>query len=190
MKLFELQNWELQVRDETWGYPVFNKLLKRDKTKNKTTVHKELMFIWSFADIKSDFLYLTNAEEREVAIKKAVGLPEKWKKDKDIDEAIEFYKSHSATIIRSLYEGAAQSASDITEYLKKTKALLEERDDRGKPVYTLNSITASIKSVPVIMRDLKSAYKEVIKEEKDLDNRSKGSREFNTFEEGLDFDEE
>ena len=39
------------------------------------------------------------------------------------------------------------------------------------------------------MRDLKTAYTEVVKEETNLDGKQKGSKTFNTFEDGLDFDD-
>ena len=190
MKIFELsKDWELRISDEIWGFPVYKKLLDRDKTKGKATAHKEMMFVWCYADIKSDFLAITNEKDREESIRKSVNLPDKWKKDKAIDEAINFYGENTRSIIRTLYEAALTSAADVAEYLKETKKLLNERDNNGKPVHTLNSITASIKTIPVIMRDLKTAYTEVVKEETNLDGKQKGSKTFNTFEDGLDFDD-
>jgi len=49
----------------------------------------------------------------------------------------------------------------------------------------LATITASLKSVPVIMRDLKAAYKEVLSEQKEMEGRTKGSKTMGLFEDGL-----
>ena len=38
------------------------------------------------------------------------------------------------------------------------------------------------------MKDLKTAHKEVITEQKELEGRTKGSRTLNAFEEGLTFE--
>jgi hypothetical protein len=38
------------------------------------------------------------------------------------------------------------------------------------------------------MRDLKAAYKEVVKEQIELEGRAKGSRTLNPFEDGLSFE--
>ena len=35
------------------------------------------------------------------------------------------------------------------------------------------------------MADLKAAYKEVVKEQEDNENKKKGSKSFNTFEDGF-----
>ena len=58
----------------------------------------------------------------------------------------------------------------------------------GGVVTQLSTITSSLKAVPGIMRDLKSAYKEVLAEQKELEGRTKGSRSLNPFEDGLSYE--
>jgi hypothetical protein len=187
MKLFEVKDWKLRVRDEAWSYPAFKKILDRDKTKDKSRAMKEMFFLWSYADIKSDFMYITILKDREVAVRDGVGLPKTWKLDKTVQEAVDFYTKHSITVIGELYQAVLSSVGDITDYLKNTKMLLAERDASGKPVYQLTAITGGVKSVRTIMVDLKSIYTEVVKEQVELDGRSKGAKTFNEFEDGLDF---
>lgn len=187
MKLFEFKNWELTVREEAWGLAPFANILKRDKTKDKSKALKEMLFVWHFCDIKSDYQYLTDETERFNAIKKDLGLPNAWKKDKIINEAIACYRKHSVTVIQKLYMNSLLSAQEIGNYLANTKELLAERDVHGKVVTDIAKITSSVQKVPKLMSDLKAAYKEVIKEQEDLDNRQKGSRTMNMFEDGLDF---
>lgn len=187
MKLFEMKNWELTVREEAWGLAPFAKILKRDRTKDKSKAMKDMLFIWLFCDIKSDFQYLTDENERAEVIKKEINLPSSWTVDAAIKTGIDCYRKHSTTVIQKLYMNSLVSAQAIGNYLSNTEALLAERDSYGKPIYDIAKITASVQKVPKLMSDLKAAYKEVVKEQEDMDNRNKGSRKMNMFEDGLQF---
>lgn len=182
MKLFEMKNWELTVKEEAWGLAPFAKILKRDKTKDKVKALKDMMFVWHYSDIKSDFQYITNSEEKTNVIKKELGLPDTWKLDSVIKDAIRCYEEHSVTIIQKLYMNSLISAQEIGNYLANTKALLAERDNSGKPIYDISKITTANEKVPKLMTNLKAAYKEVVKEQEDMDNRKKGSKTMNMFE--------
>jgi len=184
MKLFQLKNWQLVVSEEAWGLSAFKKLLDRDKTKDKEVAHAEMLFVWYWCDVKSDYTALSEAE-REIKLKNDIdGLPAKWKKDKHIDAAIELY-SQFETLIERLYRQSYKSATDIGDYLENTKALLEERDAQGKPVTDIAKISTANGRMPKLMADLKATYKEVIKEQEDNENKKKGSKTFNLFEDGL-----
>lgn len=185
MKLFKMENWQLQVDEEAWGYKPFKKILDRDKTKDKTNAFKEMFFIWNFCDVKSDYMHLTDLEVRTEEIKKDIGLNKTWKIDKDIQAAIDFYNKRSISVIEQLYRQTLKAASDIGNYLGNAEQLLHERDDRDKPVYDVSKITMAVQKVPKLMKDLKEAYSEVVAEQKDTENRVKGSRSFNVFEDGL-----
>lgn len=184
MKLFQMVNWQLEVSEEVWGLLPFKKLLDRDKSKDKERALKELLFIFFYSDVKSDYL-LMEEDERITEIKKDIGLPKTWKIDKDIQLAIDTYEKVSSSIIEELYKNTIKSARAIGNYLKNTDALLKERDNSGKVVTDIAKITASVQKVPKLMVDLKSAYKEVVKEQEDNNNKKKGSKSFNIFEEGL-----
>lgn len=182
-----MKNWELTVREEAWGLTPFAKILKRDKTKDKSKALKDMLFIWLYSDIKSDFQYITNTEERINIIKKEINLPNNWKFDDLIKDGIRCYEEHSMTVIQKLYNQSLKSASAIGDYLENTKSLLEERDNNNKPIYDIAKITSANDKVPRLMANLKAAYKEVVKEQEDMDNRKKGSRTMNMFEDGLNF---
>lgn len=188
MKLFEMKDYNLQVSEEAWGLLPFKAILKRDKNRNKETAFKEMLFIYFFIDIRSDYMYITDDKERTNEIIKDIGLPSDWKLDNVITEAIKFYKQRSLTPIAKLYKSSLKAADDISKYLESTDELLSERTDKGSVVTQLSTITSSLKSVPGIMKDLKSAYKEVLAEQKELEGRTKGSRTMGLFEEGLNFD--
>lgn len=188
MKLFQMKDFSLQVDEIAWGLLPFKAILKRDKSRTKETAFKEMLFIYYYTDIRSDYATIADSGIRLREIKKDIGLPEDWKIDDVIKEALRYYDSMSLSPIAKLYKSSLKAADDISKYLEKTDELLAERTANGSTVTTLATITGSLKSVPIIMRDLKAAYKEVLSEQKELEGRTKGSRTLNAFEDGLSFE--
>lgn len=184
MKLFKIEDgWNLRVSEEAWGLIPFANILKRDKSKNKEIALKEMLYVFYFTDIRSNYIALP-LNERMEPIRREVGLPESWEHDEVIDKAVELYDSFS-TPLESLYKQALNATQAIGKYLNKTESLLEERDKMGKPVNDINKIAGAVQKVPKLMQDLKSAYKELVKEKEDIENKKSGSKSFNTFEDGL-----
>lgn len=167
----------------------FKKIIDRDKTKGKEIAIKEISFIAFFADIRSDYMYIVSDEERARELVNDLELPKNWKIDTTIKQAIEFYTSRSTTVNSSIYKSACKAAIDISNYLNKTDALLSERDENGKVVTDISKITSALEKVPKIMANLNSAHTELIKEQKITEGRTKGSKTFNIFEDGLGDDE-
>lgn len=187
MNLFHFKDYSLTVSNEAWGLSPFKKILKRDKSRTKDLALKEMLFIYYYADIKSDYLIM-DEKDRVNEIKKDINLPEDWKLDQTIQEAINFYEERSLTVLSKLYKNALKAANDISDYLALTGELLAERDNNNKPVNTLATIVAGVSKIKVVMQDLKAAEKELIKEKIETEGRMKGSREMGLFEMGLDFE--
>ena len=187
MNGFLLKEYVLTVEDNMWGLEKFKKILKRDKSRDKDRALKEMLFIYYYSDIKSDYLII-DSKFRIEEIKKDIGLPEDWRIDSVLQEAIDFYEERSLTVVGKLYKNALAAANDISEYLTKTKELLEERDERGKPVTTLTTIVGGISKIKVVMQDLKAAEKELIKEKIETEGRMKGQQAMGMFESGLTID--
>lgn len=187
MNGFILKQGILTVEDNLWGLEPFKKILKRDKSRNKDLALKEMLFIYYYTDIKSDYLII-DVKLRKEEIIKDIDLPDGWKIDSVMQEAINFYEERSLTVIGKLYKNALLAANDISEYLTKTKELLEERDDRNKPVTTLTTIVGGISKIKVVMQDLKAAEKELIKEKIETEGRMKGQQQMGLFEAGMKFE--
>ena len=187
MNGFTLRDGVLTVDDNLWGLEKFKKILKRDKSRDKDRALKEMLFIYYYSDIKSDYLII-DSKFRIEEIKKDIGLPEDWRIDSVLQEAIDFYEERSLTVVGKLYKNALAAANDISEYLTKTKELLEERDERGKPVTTLTTIVGGISKIKTVMQDLKAAEKELIKERIETEGRMKGQQAMGMFESGLQID--
>lgn len=187
MNGFILREGSLTVEDQLWALLPFKAILKRDKSRTKEHAFKEMLFIYYYVDIKSDYLIMED-KERILEIKRDIGLDDSWKVDSIIQDAIDFYEKRSLTVIGKLYKNALLASNDISEYLTKTKELLEERDDKGKPVNTLISIVSGISKIKTVMQDLKAAEKELIKEKVETEGRMKGAREMGMFESGLTYE--
>lgn len=183
---FSLVRGILTVAPETWGYIPFKVLLERDKTPEKDQCTMEMLFIHNYCKIGGDYEFIRDLEERKKTIQRDIGLPEDWEIDKELQAAIDFYTSHSTTVLTELYAATVDSVTDITNYLKNTKSLLKERDKAGRTITKISDITGALKSVTSIMKDVKAAYKEVVRESKEIADRNVGKQSFNTFEEGLD----
>jgi len=185
MKLFNLDSkWNLLVSEEAWGLIPFKNILKRDKTKEKEVAMREMLFVYYFCDIRSNYLQMEeNVRTRE--LKYDIGLGKDWEIDDTIQAAVDFYNERSKSIIQQLYEDTLISAQAIGKYLRNTEALLYERDVQGKTVTDITKLTNANEKVPKLMANLKAAYKEVIKETEDNENKTKGAKSFNTFEDGL-----
>lgn len=184
MKLFKITGWELVVSEEAWGLLPFKRLLERDKTKEKEVALKEALFVYFYCDIKSNYL-LFDKETRISEIKSDIGLGKDWEMDDAIEDACNLYLKLNQSIIEKLYLQSLHSAEAIGNYLENTAELLKERGNDGKPIYDISKITTANERIPKLMTNLKLAYKEVVKEREDNENRKKGARKFNMFEDGI-----
>ena len=183
--IFDREKYEVTISPEVLTIPQFKKIVTRDKTKSKERAEKEIAFIYFFTDLKSDYTYLTDEQARKKEIITDLALPDNWDIDSDIEACIKLYRERSTSILETLYSSACKAAEDVAEHLKDTKNLLEERDRNGKPNYDISKITNSLQKIPSIMKNLKIAYQELVKEQQDTEGRTKGSKTFNIFEDGL-----
>ena len=74
----------------------------------------------------------------------------------------------------------------VDKLMKQMKSLdLDERDDKNKPIFALNTITATIEKVPALVVKLDEAEKTISSELKN-DNRMRGQGEKSIFEDNLE----
>lgn len=161
MKLLKYEGFTVTFEPEILTLKVFKKLHQRDKTKDKSKFIQELGFIYFYADPRSDYQYITDPEDRVAAIVEGQGLPKDWTIDAPLKEAIDYYKSFSPTSALLLED--TRVAVDKLRVMLRDIDLTKE-DDKGKPVYTLNTIVATIKQVPSLVKDLDEAERTIAKE--------------------------
>lgn len=161
MKLFKYEGYKITISEEALLLKPFKAIWKRDKSQNKDRALSELGFIYFFCDIRSDYQYIVDEELRLKEIKLGEGLPEDWEPDTLVKEAMVFYNTFKP-ISALLLEDTRYAVDKLRKLLRDID--LTQTDDKGKPIYTLNSITATIKQVPSLVRDLDEAEKSIAKE--------------------------
>lgn len=182
MKLLKYEGYKLTIEPEALTLAPFKKIWNRDRTANKDRAISEMGYIYFMMDPRSDYQYLVDEEERSKAIIEGEGLSPSWKPDKVVQEAMEFYSKFKPTAAL-LLEDTRYAVDKLRKLLRDIN--LDEKDDKGKPVYTLNTITATIKQVPSLARDLDEAEKALASEMRSQ-GKMRGQGEKTIMEDSLD----
>lgn len=184
MQIFQLQNYNVIFEPVAMMIDEFKAIREKNKGDDDLTL-KEMSYVWFFTDIRSDFQNAIDEYERKEDVKHSISLPKDWEPSKEVLNAIDFYKEHNRTPSSGLYEASMITAQYVENKLKNPKALLEELDARGNPIYKLGDVTKLLKDVPDIMKRLHEARIQVIKE---IDEQSqlKGGKSKAMFEDGIE----
>lgn len=161
MKLFKYEGYKLSIADEAYMLKPFKQLIQRDRSFSKERAMTELSYIYFMEDPRSDYQYITDKEDRSNQIKEGLGLKNSWKPDKLVNGALNFYSSFSTSSALLLED--TRIAIDKLRTMLRTIDLTTV-DDKGKPVYTLNAITSTIKQIPSLIKDLDEAERAIAKE--------------------------
>ena len=161
MKLFKYEGYKITISEEALLLKPFKAIWKRDKSLNKEKALSELGFIYFFCDIRSDYQCIVDEEARMASIKEGEGMPEEWTPDSVVLEAMQFYSTFKSTSAL-LLEDTRYAVDKLRKLLREID--LTQTDDKGKPIYTLNTITATIKQVPSLVKDLDEAERSIAKE--------------------------
>ena len=178
VRLFHFEGYNVNIDPEALMLAPFKALWDRDKSKDKNMAKQELAYIYFMADPRSDYQYIIDEEEREKEIKKGQGLPAKWKPDKEVKRALEFYNSFKPASA-GLLEDTKVAVDKLRQLLRNID--LEAKDDKGKPIYTLNTVTATIKQIPGLVKDLDAAERTLSKDILE-ESRARGSQDKAAFE--------
>ena len=181
MKLLKFEGYKVVIEPELLTLKPFKDIWIRDKSKNKDKALQEIAFIFFMSDPRSDYQYIVDEEERAKAIKEGEGIDSKWKPDNKVIEAMKFYKTFKP-VSALLLEDTRIAVDKLRKLLREID--LTEVDDKGKPIYTLNSITTTIKQIPALVKDLNDAEKALNSEMKDA-GRARGSGEKTIFDDGI-----
>lgn len=178
MKLFRYEGYKLHISEEAFVLKPFKELWNRDKSKNKDKALQELAYIYFMCDPRSDYQYIVDEDDRAKAIKEGEGMDSKWKPDNKVLEAMKFYKQFKP-VSALLLEDTRVAVDKLRQLLRNID--LTEVDDKGKPIYTLNTVTATIKQIPSLVKDLDEAEKAIAKEIMESD-KVRGAQEKSMYE--------
>ena len=178
MRLIKYEGYNLTIEPELLTLAPFKKIWTRDKSKDKSKALQELGYIYFMYDIRSDYQIYIDEERRSKEIKIGEGMPENWEPDDTVKEA--------ATYFSKFKPAAALLLEDTRVAVDKLRTLLRninlnEVDDKGRPIYTLNTITSTIKQIPSLVKDLDEAERALAKEIAQSD-KVRGAQEKSMYE--------
>lgn len=183
MHLVELVNYEVVPTQECFLIKPLRQLFNADKSKNKEKFMQQLSVVYFMADPRSSYNYITDLDDRLEMIKEQEGLDKNFKIDNNLSEAIECYKKHTMTTSTLLLEDARTAVDKVRQFLREVN--LDEVDDKGKPKYTINSITSALKQIPQLAKDLQETEKTVTREIEEVGRARGGNERKKAFEDGL-----
>lgn len=176
IKLFKYEGYKIVISEEAFALKPFRQIWQRDKTANKDRAIMELGFIYFYCDPRSDYQFLVDDKERLEAIKEGEGLPTKWEPDKVLIEAMEFYKSFKPI--------SALLLEDTRFMVNKFRTKLRELDFDNLEVKEFKEVTAIVKQITPLIRDLDEAEKALNSEMRNS-SKMRGQGEKTIFEDGL-----
>ena len=182
MKLFKYEGYKVVISEEAFALKVFRQIWNRDRSVNKDKAIMELGYVYFMIDPRSDYQYLVDEGERSKAIIEGEGLPNNWKPDKVVTEAMQFYSRFKPTAAL-LLEDTRVAVEKLRKLLRDIN--LQDTDDKGRPLYTLNTITATIKQGPSLAKDLDEAERALSSEMRN-EGKMRGQGEKTIFEDNLD----
>lgn len=182
MKLIEYDNYQLKLSDEAYLVKPIRKLFNQDRSATKEKFWQQISYLYFMTDPISSYMYITDPEERAKEIKIQEGLPEDFKPSKELEEAMDIYAKLCNTSSTLLLQDTRVAIDKLREFLRNVD--LNERDDKGKPVYPVNTITSAIKQIPELAKSLSEAERAVQKELEEA-GRARGGNNKTLFDDGI-----
>lgn len=182
MKLVRIDNYQLIIEDELLLLTPFKTLYKKDKTRNKQNFMDFLTIVYYVYDPRSDYSYIVDDKERlkEVCESNGFEIPKFTDEQK---ECINLYKKLTTTTSQELLRSTKIAIDKVKNFLEKVD--LTKTDDKGKPVYTINTITTAIKQIPQLAKDVMEAEKAVAKEIQEQGRARGGGEKQALFKDGI-----
>lgn len=182
MHIVEYENYQIKPTQEAFLIAPIRKLYNSDKTKTKDKFLQLMSVLYFYADPRSSYSYITDDDQRLKEIIIQEGLPKDFKIDKVLQEAIDIYKKHIITSSYLLLQDTKIAIDKIREFLRNVD--LTDLDDKGKPKYTISSITQAIKQIPQLSKDIIEAER-VISKEIEEQGRARGVKDKTLMEDGI-----
>ena len=182
MKLVRVENYQIQFDDELLLLKPFRQLYRSDKNRDKRGFMDFLTLVYYTYDPRSDYSYIVDEEARlkEVCITNGI----EFTKFTELEQTcIDLYKQLTTTISQELLRSTKVAINKVREFLETID--LNATDDKGKPLYTINSVTTAIKQIPQLAKDVMDAEKAVAKEIQEQGRARGGTEKQALFKDGI-----
>jgi hypothetical protein len=153
-----------------------------DRTQNKDKFMNFLSIVYFTYDPRSDYYYIVDDDLRlkEVCDSNGFDIPKFSKQEL---ECIELYKKLTTTISAELLRSTKVAVDKVRKFLEDID--LTEVDDKGRLVYPINTVTAAIKQVPQLAKEVREAEKIIAKEIEEQGRARGGNENKKLFEDGI-----
>lgn len=183
MHLVRLDNYQIVIEDELLLLTPFKKLYKSDKTRGKDNFYNFLTIVYFTYDPRSDYSYISNDELRlkEVCESNGFDYPKKFN-DLEID-CINLYKKLTTTLSQELLRSTKVAIDKLRTFLESID--FNDKDDKGRLIFTPQAITATIKQIPQLSKELKDAEQAVAKEIEEQGRARGGNESKSLMDDGI-----
>lgn len=182
MKLVRIENYQVAAEDELFLLLPFKKLYKSDKTRDKKNFFEFLTIVYFCYDPRSDYNYIVNDYERLKEVCQSNGIDIKNFSELE-KQCIELYKQLTTTLSLELLKSTRIAINKLRTFLETVD--FNERDDKGKLIFTPQSITSAIKQIPQLAKDLQDAERAVAKEIQEQGKVRGGSESLTLMDNGI-----
>lgn len=126
MNLFRIEDEQPILTKEARMIKCFNRIIMRDKDRNKSMAMMELAYVYFMCDYKSDVRRNYTEAEWHTAAMHYVGLDRledgtEWKPDELVEEAIEFYRTERVPSSQKLLDGVIRTLESTNESLSAVR---------------------------------------------------------------------
>ena len=182
MRLIKFEDYQLTIADEALLVRPIREIYNKDKSTKKEKFFQQMSILYFMTDPCSSYMYIIDEDERLKEILRQEGLPQDYTISKELKEAMELYRKHCETSSSMLLHDTRIAIDKLREFLRNVD--LHAVDDKGKPIYQVNTITSTIKQIPELVKSLSDAEKAVQKELKE-EGRIRGGADKKIFEDGF-----
>ena len=153
--LFTVNKLSVIPLPETYMIYPFNKILERDTSKNKDKALKDFAYIEFMSSTKKSnpFAGYDNDIKEQKIIEKVFDY--NYTPDDLVLEGVKFIQSlqKENSPIYSLYLAAKEGTEKIKKFIREVD--VNERDDKGKPLFKTSDVLRTINEIPKVLATLK-----------------------------------
>jgi len=153
------------------------------QARKKLMATKEIAFVYLYSKFDSSF-HKFKGQDKVFQIRKAVGLPEKWKPSDLVMEACTFYEDLQRTPSMAHLESVEQAAEKLAKYLRETdiNERIEVGTHRGELVHNIAQYNAVAEKMPKMLHAIMET-KEIVKKEMQEAEANRAGRKTNKWSE-------
>jgi hypothetical protein len=167
LELKDKQTLEVEISPYMLQVSEFKELVRRDKGmkgdstgRYKKRARAELAYIWLMYNPKSPFLESYDDESmRHTEVVNSLDLPDNWKVDDTVKNAIDKYQNLVEDSLTKLWESAKGGLNKLKTFLDN--ADLSQRDENGRPVYSVKEFRETINQIPKLAESIDNLEKKI-----------------------------